>query len=98
MRNAKGQSHGPAAKCVGTRYVAYAIGVDGSRQRIEAHRIVIDLGRTEVDIDLLNTHPILAGELRISAGSDGALVVGHADASSIHVGVEAFGVGRLKAP
>jgi hypothetical protein len=73
---------------VSAPYRAYAVAADGSRQLLDDRRIVVDLGGTEVEIDLLHGHPILAGQLRVAARGGGLLVVGHGDASSVYVAVE----------
>jgi hypothetical protein len=69
-------------------FKAYAIGADGVRHALDAHSIVVDLGGAEVEIGLFHGRPILAGQLDVHAVSDGVLVVGPGDASSICVSVE----------
>ena len=81
---------------IAASYVAYAVAADGSRQPLDAARIVVDLGGTEIEIDLTVAHPILAGRLHVAARGEGLLVVGPADASSICVAVEPICGGRLK--
>ena len=70
-------------------YTAYAIGADGTRKVIRARHLVVDLGGSEVEINL-RAPPILSGQLRIAARGDARLVVGHGDAGSVYVAVKPF--------
>lgn len=71
-------------------YKAYAVTPDGTRVLLDAVAIVIDLGHSEVQLDLVARHPILAGQLHIAASETHLLIVGHGDACSVYVGVEPF--------
>jgi hypothetical protein len=66
-------------------YQAYAVGVDGSRTQIDARSIVVNTGTAEIEIDLEVSRPLLVGQLCVS--TDGLLIVGHADASAMHLRV-----------
>lgn len=90
---------------VAAPYRAYAVAPDGSRAAIEARSIVIDLGvgGLGIEIKLHVAHPILRGQLsvQVTPMGEGLLIVGHGDASGVHVGVEPFVGGkssRLKPP
>ena len=83
---------------VSAPYAAYAVTQDGSRRALDGcARLVVDLGVGEIEIELTVPHSVLASQLRISAGDDRILVVGHGDASSIYVGTERFRGARSKA-
>jgi len=70
-------------------YTAYAIAKDGSRRRIpDAHKLVIDVGPSEVEIDLSVPHRIVKGRVHIQVwGKRGirALVLGPGDGNSVWV-------------
>jgi len=65
-------------------YKAYAVDEDGSRHLVNTRSLVIDVGVGEFVIDLI-AHPLLIGQLRLH--TDGLLVIGHGDASSVRVGI-----------
>jgi hypothetical protein len=67
-------------------YAAYAVTSDGTRRPIDALKIIVDLGTTELEVDLTVPHPVLAAQLRVAAQGGRLLVVGHGDAGSIYVG------------
>ncbi len=75
---------------------AFAVGSNGDRKEIATDLIVIDMGVGEIEIGLSVALPTLAGQLPIRVVGEGLLLIGHADASSICVGIEYFGEGRLK--
>jgi hypothetical protein len=79
-------------------YAVYAVAKDGSRQAVDADRLVIDLGADEIEIDLTlpHPHPVLAAQLRVAACGEHVLVIGHGDASSIYIGTAPFGGPRLR--
>jgi hypothetical protein len=75
---------------------AYAVDADGTRRRLKAFRILIDLAGTEVEIDLLRARPKSANGFRISTFGTRVLVVGPADSNSVDISVEPFRGARLK--
>jgi len=77
-----------APKGAPVHYKAHAVSADGSRKRIHATHIVVNLGDREIQIDLVVLFPLLNGQLSVRALGDGLLVAGHADASSICLSVE----------
>lgn len=77
-------------------YASFAVARDGSRQAIDAHRLVICVGSDEIEIDLTIPHVLLAGQVRVAVCGERVLVVGHGDASSIYVSAVPFGGSRLK--
>jgi hypothetical protein len=81
-------------------YTAYAIAKDGSRRRIpDAYKLVIDIGPSEVQIDLAVSHGVVKGQVHVQVwGKHGArlLVLGPGDGGSVWVdSAERFG-DRLK--
>jgi hypothetical protein len=76
-------------------YAAYAVAADGSRRPLDAHSLIVDLGGTEVEIDLNSDLP---HQLNVSAAGDGLLVVSHGDAGSVHLSVQPFAFLRRKSP
>jgi len=79
-------------------YTAYAIAKDGSRRRIpDACKLVIDVGPSEVEVDLV-PHRIVKGRVRVHVwGKRGVrlLVLGPGDGNSVWLD-SAKGFGRLK--
>ena len=70
-------------------YTAYAIAKDGSRRRIpDAYKLVIDVGPSELEIDLAVPHRVVKGRVHIQVwGKRGirALVLGPGDGNSVWV-------------
>jgi hypothetical protein len=81
-------------------YTAYAIAKDGSRRRIpDAHKLVIDVGPSELEIDLAVPHRVVKGRVHIQVRGKRRvrpLVIGPGDGTSVWVDcADTFG-DRLK--
>ena len=63
---------------------AFAVQEDGHTEEIKAGKIVLRLPNGELEISL-RVAPIVAGQICISARGGEDLVVGHGDASSVHI-------------
>jgi hypothetical protein len=87
-----GSSVGHERRLVGGHYNAYAVEKDGSRRRLNARNIVVEIGGGQVVIELEAQPPLLRGQLYLRV--NGLLILGHGDASSVYIGVEQFGTGK----
>ncbi|PWN59284.1 hypothetical protein [Chryseobacterium viscerum] len=50
-------------------YQAFAVAKDGTRQRIDAESIIIQLEEEEIEIPLSPPHPVFQGKLTLVTGS-----------------------------
>jgi hypothetical protein len=72
---------------IAATYAAYSVALDGTRRPIEdAFTIIVDLGTTELEIDLAIPHPVLAAQIRVATKGGRLLVLGHGDGGSVYVG------------
>ncbi|WP_261512262.1 hypothetical protein [Chryseobacterium paludis] len=51
------------------QYTAYAVSKDGTRTKIDAESIIIQLDAEEIEISLVIPHPIFQGKLTLTTGS-----------------------------
>jgi hypothetical protein len=77
-------------------YPVFAVAEDGTRQSVDAHRLVIGVASDEIEIDLTVPHVALTGQVRIATRGKRALVIGPGDASSVYVRTVPFGDSRRK--
>lgn len=51
------------------QYTAYAVLKDGTRTKIDAESIIIQLEEEEIEISLVIPHPVFQGKLTLTTGS-----------------------------
>ncbi|MBK1896681.1 hypothetical protein [Chryseobacterium paridis] len=51
------------------QYATYAVSKDGTRTKIDAESIIIQLEEEEIEIALVPPHPVWQGKLTLSTGS-----------------------------
>jgi hypothetical protein len=51
------------------QYTAYAVSKDGTRMKIDAESIIIQLEEEEIEISLVIPHPVFQGKLTLTTGS-----------------------------
>lgn len=51
------------------QYAAYAVSKDGTRTKIDAESIIIQLEEEEIEVSLVVPHPVFQGKLTLTTGS-----------------------------
>ncbi|ASW73517.1 hypothetical protein IQ37_11165 [Chryseobacterium piperi] len=51
------------------KYIVYAVGEDGTRNKIDAESIIITINDEEIEIPLSAPHPVFQGKLTLVTGS-----------------------------